>query len=279
MSIRSAEVAGKFYPGNPMEIREMLSQMILKEERRIKKGIKPKQIIGGIVPHAGYNYSAKEAVHFFNFLKESNQKVDTFIIINPSHSGAKYNVSIDNHEAWDTPLGEAKLDLELLDFIDVPKSKDGQHAEHSAEVIIPYLQFFVEYDFMIVPITMKKQSYKGARDLAEKIYKANQVKKRNLVIIASSDFSHYERPEVAFYNDNLVINRIMNNSIRGLYDTIHENSISVCGYGPIMTLMFYSRMINSGYDVEILARGNSSKKGDNDEELVVDYVSALFYNS
>ena len=83
---------------------------------------------------------------------------------------------------------------------------------------------------------------------------------------------------MAFYNDNLVINRILDNSIRGLYDTIRENKISVCGYGPIMTLMFYSRMIHSNYKVEILARGNSSKKSDNDEELVVDYVSALFYN-
>ena len=278
MSIRPAEVAGMFYPGNARQIRELLSKVISKENRRIKKDLKPKHIIGGIVPHAGYNYSAKEAVHFFNFLKESNQKVDTFIILSPSHSGAKYNVTLDDHESWDTPLGKVKLDLEFMDFIDLPKSKDAQRAEHSAEVIIPYLQFFVKQDFMILPVTMRKQSYKGARDLAEKIYKANQVKKRNIVIIASSDFSHYERPEVAFYNDNLVINRIMNNSIRGLYDTIHENNISVCGYGPIMTLMFYSRMVNSGYEVEILARGNSSKKNDKDEELVVDYVSALFYS-
>ena len=103
------------------------------------------------------------------------------------------------------------------------------------------------------------------------------MKKKNIVVIASTDFSHYERPEVAFYNDNLVINRIMNNSIRGLYDTIQENKISVCGYGPIMTLMFYSRLINQEYKVEILSRGNSSMKSDDDEELVVDYVSALFY--
>ena len=77
---------------------------------------------------------------------------------------------------------------------------------------------------------------------------------------------------------NLVINRILENSIRGLYDTIRENKSSVCGYGPIMTLMFYSRMVQTNYKVEILARGNSSQRSDNDEELVVDYVSALFYN-
>jgi AmmeMemoRadiSam system protein B len=123
---------------------------------------------------------------------------------------------------------------------------------------------------------MSKQSYKSARKLAEMIFKANQVVKRRIAIIASSDFSHQVRPEVGFYNDNLVINRIINNSIRGLYDTIQENNISVCGYGPIMTLMFYSRMLDPNYKVEILARGNSAKYSE--AELVVDYVSALFYS-
>jgi AmmeMemoRadiSam system protein B len=123
---------------------------------------------------------------------------------------------------------------------------------------------------------MLKQSYKSARSLAEKIFKANQVLNKKIALIASSDFSHQVRPEVGFYNDNLVINRIINNSIRGLYDTIHENNISVCGYGPIMTLMFYSRMVNPNYSVEILARGNSAKRVKSD--LVVDYVSALFYS-
>jgi len=278
MSVRPAKVAGSFYPGDAVEICELLEKLISKEKTRINNKLSPNLIIGGIVPHAGYNYSAKEAIHFFNFLSRSNQKIDTFIILNPSHSGARYDLSFDNHDVWNTPLGNVNLDVELMDFIDIPKSSDAQKKEHSAEVIIPYLQFFLDYDFEIVPVTMRKQSYKCARDLAEKIYKANQVKKRNIVVIASTDFSHYERPEVAFYNDNLVINRILNNSIRGLYDTIHENNISVCGYGPIMTLMFYSRMINPRYNVEILARGNSSKKIQNDEELVVDYVSAIFFS-
>ena len=165
-----------------------------------------------------------------------------------------------------------------MNFLNIPKSTDAQQDEHAAEVMIPYLQYFLDYDFKILPITMRKQSYKRSRELAEMIFKANQVTKRKIAIIASTDFSHYERTEVAFYNDNLVINRIVNNSIRGLYDTIQENDISICGYGPIMTLMFYSRMINYDFNVEILARGNSSGFNNKKEELVVDYVSALFYN-
>lgn len=276
MSVRQSAVAGSFYPGKAVKISKLLSQIISSEEQNINRKILPKQIIGGIVPHAGYKYSANEAVHFFYYLKNLKRSFDTFIIINPSHYGAKKEVSLDTHEAWSTPYGNVELDTELMDFMDIPRSSDAQQGEHSTEVILPYLQFFLDYEFKIIPITMRKQGYNCSRGLAEKIYKANQVKNRKLAIIASSDFSHNEQPEVGFYNDNLVINRILNNSIRGLYDTIHENNISVCGYGPIMTLMFYSRMINSDYKVEILARGNSAKHSD--EGLVVDYVSALFYS-
>lgn len=276
MSVRPSAVAGSFYPNEAGEISNLLNKILSSEKLKINKKLVPSQIIGGIAPHAGYKYSANEAVHFFHYLKNSNEIFDTFIILNPSHSGAKEEVSLDTHEVWNTPLGDVFLDTELMGFMDIPKSSDAQQGEHSAEVILPYLQYFLDYKFKIIPITMCKQNYKCSRLLAEKIHKANEAKKRKIAIIASSDFSHHERPEIGFYNDNLVIDRILNNSIHGLYDTIHENNISVCGYGPIMTLMFYSRMINPNYNVEILARGNSAKYSD--EEFVVDYVSALFYH-
>jgi len=275
MSVRHPAVAGLFYPKEANALNHLLNEVINVEGPKINNEICPNEIIGGIVPHAGYKYSAYEAIHFFHCLKNSAQKFDTFLIINPCHYGSSEDISMDSHHIWSTPLGPIALDLELMDFMNLPRSAMAQQSEHAAEVILPYLQFFLDYEFKIIPISMSKQSYKDSRKLAEMIYKANQVVKKNIALIASSDFSHQVRPEVGFYNDNLVINRIINNSIRGLYDTILENNITVCGYGPIMTLMFYARMVNPGYNVEILARGNSAKCAKS--ELVVDYVSALFY--
>jgi len=275
MSVRQSAVAGSFYPSEPEQITGFLEEMVSKENSRINKNLRPTSILGGIVPHAGYSYSAKEAVHFFHFLKSSKEQVDTFIILCPSHCDLGDEVSLDSNEQWSTPLGNINLDLDFMNFMDIPRSEIAHKSEHGAEVILPYLQHFVKYEFRIVPISMRKQTYKSARLLAEKIFKANQVARRKIVVIASSDFSHNVPPEVGFYNDNLVINRILNNNIHELYETIHENNISVCGYGPIMTLMFYSNMIDASYRVEILARGNSAKNSE--EELVVDYVSALFY--
>jgi len=276
MSVRYPAVAGTFYPDDASNINLMLNEVISIEKNKINKELIPNEIIGGIVPHAGYKYSAYEAIHFFHFIKNASKKFETFLIINPCHYQSEEDISMDIHTSWSTPIGTVPLDLDLMEFINLPRTQMAQQGEHAAEVILPYLQFFLDYPFKIIPISMSKQSYKSARKLAEMIFKANQVVKRRIAIIASSDFSHQVRPEVGFYNDNLVINRIINNSIRGLYDTIQENNISVCGYGPIMTLMFYSRMLDPNYKVEILARGNSAKYSET--ELVVDYVSALFYS-
>ncbi len=275
MSVRPPAVSGIYYPKEAYGIEQFLNQTAKSEEKYVNKKLNPKNIIGGIVPHANYELCAGEAIHFFYYLKRKIEKPETIIIINPSHKGTKDEISFDVHDAWNTPMGDVGLDLEFMDFIDIPRAEDAQKEEYGAEVILPYLQFFLAYPFKILPITMQKESYKCAGSLAEKIYKANQVLKRKIIVIASSNFSHNERPELGFYNDNLVINRILNNSIHGLYETIHENSLTICGYGPIMTLMFFSRLINPKYKVEILARGNSSKKLR--KNLVFDYVSALFY--
>jgi len=275
MTVRQSTVDGSFYPKAPEQITGFLDEMVSEQHHRINKKLIPNSILGGIVPHAGYTYSAKEAIHFFHFVKASKEQFDTFIILCPSHLDVGDEVSLDSHEQWNTPLGNIDLDLDFMNFMDIPRSEIAHKSEHAAEVVLPYLQYFLPYKFRIVPITMRKQTYKSARLLAEKIFKANQVARRKIALIASSDFSHYVPPEVGFYNDNLVINRILNNNIHELYETIHENNISVCGYGPIMTLMFYSNMIDASYKVEILARGNSAKNSG--EDLVVDYVSALFY--
>ena len=134
MAVRHTAVAGSFYPGEAKEISHLLDKILLNEKGNINKEFTPKKIIGGIVPHAGYSYSANEAVHFFHFLKESGQNIDTFIIINPSHFGASEDISFDTHEAWNTPLGDIELDIEFMDFIDIPKVLDAQIGEHAAEV-------------------------------------------------------------------------------------------------------------------------------------------------
>ncbi len=120
MSVRPPAVAGSFYPGEASAITMMLNEIFSSEQAKINKKLNPSQIIGGIVPHAGYKYSANEAIHFFHFLRNTNQRFDTFIIINPCHHGSEEDICLDSHMTWQTPLGEIPLDAELMEFLNIP---------------------------------------------------------------------------------------------------------------------------------------------------------------
>jgi AmmeMemoRadiSam system protein B len=96
------------------------------------------------------------------------------------------------------------------------------------------------------------------------------------MIIASSDFSHFETPAEGERKDDMVLEQIKNQDTEKLYDTVIKNRISVCGYGPIMTLIEYSRLVSDRPRSSILARGHSGKTRPSDS--VVDYITILFYN-
>ena len=95
------------------------------------------------------------------------------------------------------------------------------------------------------------------------------------MIVASSDFSHYVSPEKGYALDTKVINEIINLNSDAVYSIIRNEQISVCGYGPIMTLIEYSKLLSHHIKVDVLKRGNSAKNGQSNE--VVDYNSVLFY--
>src|SRR6056297_3954439 len=113
MSIRKPVVAGRFYPATKEEIIQQIEEIKQKEYPQINVSLKDKIIIGGVVPHAGYMFSAYQAVHFFEILKQSKNKYDTIIIINPNHTGLGHEIAFDDNEAWETPLGEVDVDIDL----------------------------------------------------------------------------------------------------------------------------------------------------------------------
>ena len=99
--------------------------------------------------------------------------------------------------------------------------------------------------------------------------------KRDILILASSDFSHYVSPEYGKEMDDLVIKEILALNTAAVYKTVISNNISVCGYGPIMTLLEYAKLIDPEVEVKILRRGHSGEVMASRE--VVDYISMLVY--
>ena len=274
MKIRKPAVAGRFYPASKDAIIEQLETIRNKELPNIDLALKNRLIIGGIVPHAGYMFSAYQAVHFFEIVKQSGRKYDTIVIVNPNHTGMGHEIAFDSHEVWETPLGQVELDVDFGKKLGISISEIEQFREHSGEVMVPFLQHFLNYDFKIAPITLTNQTYKNAKYLAGKIHKTAQKLNRNILIIASSDFSHFLSPEEGKEKDEYVVKNILGLDSAKIEDVVKENNISVCGYGPIMTLIEYSKLITDNPQVDILKRGHSGEIIPSSE--VVDYISILF---
>ena len=275
MKTRQAAVAGRFYPRTKDEIAIQLSQILKKEEPHIDHALSNKRIIGAVVPHAGYMFSAYQAIHFFEILKHSQQQFDTFFIINPNHTGYGAEISLDENDYWETPYGKVEIDNDYYDFLDFSESANAHKFEHSGEVMLPLLQFSLNYPFKIVPITLSKQNPVNAQFIALNIIKANNILNKNICIIASSDFSHFVDPSEGKQLDNYVIEEILKLNSEGVYQQVKDKNISVCGYGPIMTLIEYAKILTEKPQVKILKIGHSGEVIPSSE--VVDYVSILFY--
>jgi len=273
MSTRKAYVAGRFYEGTKNALEKQINDVFEKEKSNIKFSLASKNIVGGIVPHAGYMFSAYQALHYFKIIAESIKNPDVFIIINPNHSGFGPVIALDENESWETPFGKVEIDMEFNDALGFEKDSSAHNYEHSGEVMLPFLQHFIKHPFKIVPVSLTKQTPEAAELLAKAIFNANKKLHRNLNIIASSDFSHYVSPEKGKQQDNFAVEQILNLNPVGLYKAIKDKGISACGYGPIMALIYYTKLAAKNPKMEILKRGHSGEIMPSDE--VVHYISFL----
>jgi AmmeMemoRadiSam system protein B len=275
MRTREPAVAGRFYPDSANEISIQLARILREEKPNIDLSLAHKTILGGIVPHAGYMYSAYQAIHFFEILRTSSQHFDTFFIINPNHTGFGPEIALDENDCWRTPYGEVEIDKVFHGFLDIRESADAHKFEHSGEVMVPLLQYSLDYPFKIVPVTILRQTPQNATRIANAIVEANRHLQKKICVIASSDFSHFVEPEEGKRLDQYVIDNILAFSSQGIFREVHERHISVCGYGPIMTLVEYARLVTKEPGIKILKTGHSGEIHESNE--VVDYVSALVY--
>jgi MEMO1 family protein len=277
MKIRKPAVAGSFYPGKREELLSVIRELESNSKSKVQAEVENKKIIGGIVPHAGYMYSGKIAVPFFQAISLSAAKFETILILHPNHSGRGPAIASDTHEAWETPLGVTDLDIEFKEHLGLAESSEAHQFEHSAEVMLPFLQYFMPYSFRILPIALSHQTPESGKVLAEKIRNTINNTGRTVLIIASSDFSHYVSPIEGATLDDKAIAHIKTLDTQAFYQTVMKYNLSICGYGPIMTLMEYTNNDSKTHTLEILARGHSGRTNFDDE--VVHYVSMLFHQT
>ncbi len=194
----------------------------------------PHKIAGAVVPHAGYPYSGPVASHIYAALAEDGFP-DTFVIIGPNHNGFGSPVS-STTEDFLTPLGEMKNDTEITKSLEPLIQNDpvSHRYEHSIEVQLPFIQYFSK-DAKLVPIVMYAQDFETSKEVGKEIREA--CKGKSVVVLASSDFSHYVPEHIARALDTRVIDEIIARNTEKIYDTVVQKDISMCGYGPVMAML------------------------------------------
>jgi AmmeMemoRadiSam system protein B len=277
--MRKPAVAGSFYAGSyaglQRQIEDCFKHPIGPGALPGEAGSAERHTLGLVSPHAGYRYSGPVAANGFARLA-AEKMPEVVVIVGPNHRGLGAAVAVGRQGTWQTPLGSVDVDLEVGEAVVAggqwAKWDDLAHGmEHSLEVQVPFLQYIYGSGFKIVPVAMLRQEMEIARDLGRAI--AAALKGRAGLIIASSDFSHYESQASAGRKDRLAIDAILKLDPALVETTVVSQNISMCGPGPVMAMITAGREL--GARKASLLRYATSGDITGDYSEVVGYASVM----
>jgi AmmeMemoRadiSam system protein B len=258
--IRQPAVSGQFYPGSEQSLRQELQRLIPHSDTR-------HSAIGVISPHAGYIYSGSAAGQLFAGVKIPR----TVIILGPNHRGIGVLAALAPEDGWQTPLGVVPIEKRLVSLIlkHMPVVQEDSTAhlyEHSLEVQVPFLQY-LRPDLCIVPICLAFGDYAGCELLGKGLAAAIRAFDEPVLILASSDMTHYESAEAAKQKDSLALERAMNLDPKGLVDVCRSKQISMCGVIPSAVMLVAAKALGAT-QAKLVAYTNSGETTGDSREVV-----------
>jgi MEMO1 family protein len=263
---RSPAVAGQFYHGTQSKLQQQVENYIDKNARREKA-------IAVVSPHAGLIYSGSVAGAVYS----SIDFPETFILIGPNHTGLGTQVALMASGEWEIPTGVFRIDEKISHKIsayapNVTKDIKAHMFEHSLEVQLPFIAHFSK-EVKIVPIIILSATVEECRMIGEGIARAVKDIGSSVVIVASSDMSHYVPDELARKKDSKAIDRILSLDPEGLYEIVEKERISMCGYIPV-TVMLYAAEALGAQSARLIKYATSAEVS-GDYEHVVGYVGIV----
>lgn len=264
--LRRPAVADQFYPGDPSS----LSYMI---DGYLKDHPQPQKALVAVSPHAGYVYSGKVAGQVLGGVEIPRRVV----VLGPNHRGMGADVAVMSQGHWLTPLGQVELDSELGALLKencsmVLEDAQAHQFEHSLEVQIPFLQV-LRRDFLLTPICLGHLGYNDCREVGQGLAKAIKSIGEPVLMVASTDMTHYESAEAAKEKDGKAIQRILALDPRGLFDTVRGLGITMCGVLPTTVAMIAAMELGAS-EVELIAYTNSGETS-GDYQQVVGYAGLI----
>jgi len=265
--LRQTAVAGQFYPADKKVLEKQLQKMV-------PAGGKQQKVIGLLAPHAGYAYSGACAGQGYGRIALTG----TVIILGVNHRGHGALLALDGNDAWETPLGNVAVNAELRSSLLNASplfalDSEAGRLEHSLEVQVPFITY-LSPGSQILPITIAAHRLTDLLAAGRAI--AGLFKEHDdIMMVASSDMSHYIPAAKARELDAKAIERLLELDAQGLHRTVAENRISMCGVAPAVIMLAAAKEAGASKAELVCYTHSGEVSGDNNE--VVGYASLIVY--
>ncbi len=262
--IRQPVVAGRFYSDNPRRLRSDLESFLSEAKPREK-------VLGIIAPHAGYIYSGIVAGAVYSRVEIP----DTVIILGPNHTGVGSMAALYPDGEWITPLGRAQINSSLAGLVKakcslVKEDASAHRNEHSLEVHLPFLQY-LNPNVTIVPLCLGFSDFATCRSLGTGLAQSIKEYGSRVLIVASSDMTHYESAVSASRKDEMALNEVMKLNPEGLLTVCRREAVSMCGVIPAVVMLVAA--LELGATQATLVKYATSGDVTGDLEQVVAYAA------
>jgi len=225
-----------------------------------------------VAPHAGYVYSGRIAGEVYSKIRVP----DLCVVLCPNHTGAGVQRSLDRDETWRTPLGDVPVDAALADALlgraGLARDIRAHAREHALEVHLPFIQAR-NPGARIVPICLGRVPPDGCVEIGEVLAEVVSRAGEDVLLVASTDMSHYIPARDAAVLDRMALDRVEALDAIGLYRTVAEHDISMCGVIPTTTVLAAARAL--GATAAELVRYGHSGETSGDLEHVVGYAGLV----
>ncbi|MBC7361236.1 MAG: AmmeMemoRadiSam system protein B [Candidatus Aminicenantes bacterium] len=253
---RQPYVAGYFYPDQPEILKRTIESFILDRAEKT-------EAIGVVSPHAGYEYSGPVAGAVYS----SVIIPETVIILAPAHHHISSLFALYDSGTWVTPLGEVAVENRLAELIIgetqlISRDQEAHRKEHSIEVQIPFLQY-LQKNLSIVPIVVSHEAdYDHLAELGKALARAVTGFRGKVLLVASTDMSHYVNQRVAEELDYKAISFIQKLDPQGLYEVVSSYGISMCGFQPTTALLVAAKSLGAKEGKLIKYQTSGDRTGD-----------------
>lgn len=271
LDLRPSPIAGTWYEGMPKSLAAKVDGYLAEVTLPELNG----RVLGVIAPHAGHKYSGRVAAHAFAALR--GQSPDIVAVVSPFHNFAPYQLIVTSHQAYATPLGNLEVDAsaleELQNKLDVPITRIPNDKEHSLEIELPFLQRVFKNEFKLLPIMIREQEEHTAKKLGEALGKI--LKKKNVVLVASTDLSHFYDQQTARIFDHHMLQCFESFNPHAVFESEYTGKGFACGHAAVAAVMWACQHLGANR-VQVL---NYATSGDvtGDTSSVVGYGAAAIF--